>query len=92
MSIHNASAFSNMLHALGVQRRGKGFTKGGWRNHYSTTVHSNDDWLWLGLWGLGLAEEGITAETRDGKTRVWRVSAAGIKYLQDIGFQIEVTG
>ncbi len=88
MTIHKSEAFGNMLHALGVKRRRGGFTKGGWRNYYQATYHSPDDWLWLGLWGLGLADEGRTSE--DKSTRLWHVSAAGIKYLKDIGFQIEV--
>lgn len=78
-----------LLHSLGIQNRGGKWSKGGWRNDYST--NQDDDsfvdckLLVSGGWMVGFSQllHGDTAWT-------FRVTEAGIAALKLAGWKFEV--
>lgn len=89
MTLSNPSAFQMMLHALGIQKRGGTWSKGGWRNYYTTPLRTESDLVWVDLAAMGFSQEGRTINGHN--DRVWRVSDKGIDYLRRIGFDVEVS-
>lgn len=75
-----------LLHSLGVQNRGGKWSKGGWRNHYSTDRKADSyphcKRLTAGGWmkGFDFGAEGLC----------FSVTEAGIAALKLAGWKIEV--
>lgn len=74
-----------MLHALGVQQRGGKWSRGGWRNHFSTAPTCDDYETCLDLNGRGwLAPSHI-----NNPTRTFHVTEAGEAALILAGWPID---
>jgi hypothetical protein len=77
-----------MLHALGIQRRNGKWSKGGWRNYYST--HRDAD-CFLDCEALASSgwTRGYVGTSSDGEAWTFKVTAAGIAALQLAGWAVE---
>lgn len=72
---------SILLHALGVQKRGRQWTKGGWRNHFSTGPDTDTFAPCKRLESGGWMTSHV-GQSYDGEVWTFRVTQAGIAALR----------
>ena len=77
-----------LLHSLGIQKRAGKWSKGGWRNDFSTSPDT-DSFMPCKVLAVGGWMTGYATKTDSGETWTFRVTEAGIAAIRLAGFKIE---
>lgn len=78
-----------LLHSLGIQNRGGKWSKGGWRNYFSTNT-GDDSLVECKLLAVGGWMVGFSVPSAHGEEWTFRVTEAGVAALKLSGWKIEV--